>query len=62
MTNENLKNVLEVLLWTVGSALVTVGLDMLSAIEMTGNAIYWLPVVNTLLYSAKEYFKVNKPE
>lgn len=51
----------KVLGWTVATALVGLGLDMASVVEVSGTAVYWFPIINTALYAIRSWLKDNKP-
>jgi hypothetical protein len=52
---ENGKAILKVFGWTMSSAIVVLAIDMMGVIEVPAQYAFLVPVVNTILYSIKEY-------
>lgn len=50
---------LKVFGWTVGSAVVVLLLDAVSLLEVPAQYAFIVPVINTVLYSVKEWFSDN---
>jgi membrane protein implicated in regulation of membrane protease activity len=53
------KSVSKVFLWSFGSALVAALLSVLEVWQFPAEYAAFVPVVNTLLYAAKEFFADN---
>ena len=51
---DNAKKVYKVFLWTMASALVTLGISLLGVIEMPVEYVWIVPIVNTALYTIKQ--------
>lgn len=52
---ENAKHVFHVFLWTVGSAVVTLALAVLSGVDVPDQYVFMVPLVNTALVALKEW-------
>ena len=57
----DVKSIGKVIGWTVLSALVALGLDVFQVIEVSGSALYFLPIINTVLVGLQKLLKDNKP-
>jgi hypothetical protein len=51
---DNAEKVYKVFLWTMASALVTLGISLLGVIEMPVEYVWIVPIVNTALYTIKQ--------
>jgi hypothetical protein len=54
---EELRSIFKVLLWSLGSALVVALIGIVQALEVPQEWLFLVPIVNTVLYSLKEFFQ-----
>ena len=54
------KKTLKVFLWTMASALVVLGIDLVSAFDVPTQYVFLVPIANTVLYSLKEFIADNR--
>lgn len=57
---EETRNSLKVFGWTMASALIVLALDFVGALEVPTEYAFVVPVVNTVLYSLKEWIADNR--
>jgi len=60
--SKELTNIFKVFAWTVASALVALFIDWLGLIEVPAEYAFVVPLVNTMLYSLKEWIADNRFE
>lgn len=58
--SKELANIFKVFAWTVASALVALFIDWLGLIEVPAEYAFVVPLVNTMLYSLKEWIADNR--
>jgi hypothetical protein len=54
---EELRSIFKVLLWSLGSALVVALIGIVQALDVPQEWLFLVPIVNTVLYSLKEFFQ-----
>lgn len=52
-------NSFKVFLWTVGSALIALLIDYVGMVDIPAQYTFIVPLINTVLYSLKEWFSDN---
>lgn len=56
LTKENLGPILKVIAWSLGSALVAILTTIVADIEFPPEYAFVVPIINVVLYTAKEFF------
>jgi len=60
LNREETQSIFQVLLWSLGSALVVALIGIVQALDVPQEWLFLVPVANTVLYALREWFQEQK--
>ena len=60
LNREETQSIFQVLLWSLGSALVVALIGIVQALDVPQEWLFLVPVANTVLYALREWFQGQK--